>query len=196
MPGHFIVLDGPDGSGTTTQSEFLAERLRAEGHEVLLTSEPTDGEIGKAIRGFLKTGKLPPDALQLMFTADRADHVEKAIRPAMHAGKTVICDRYIPSTIIYGQLAGIPSSWLESMNTLFVQPECTLFTLPSLEVCMRRLAKREEKDLFETEEQQRKLHILYRAFAAQHPEITLIDTDGEKDATASLVLKIVKEKLV
>ncbi len=196
MPGRFIVLEGPDGSGTTTQCEFLAEKLKAEGHDVLLTAEPTSGDIGASIREWLKSGTLSPDALQLLFIADRAEHVEKIIRPALHAGKIVICDRYIPSTILYGVSQGLHAEWLEACNSLFIRPDLTLMALPPLELCLKRIAKREQKDIFETEHIQRKLHILYRAYAESHPEIGVIDTSALKEETANLVYSIVKDKVL
>ncbi len=196
MTGRFIVLEGPDGSGTTTQCEFLAEKLKAEGHEVLLTAEPTSGDIGTSIRQWLKTGTLSPDALQLLFTADRAEHVEKVIRPALLAGKVVICDRYIPSTVLYGVSQGLNAEWLEAVNSLFIRPDVMIFALPPLELCLKRIAKREQKDFFETEHVQRKLHILYHAYAESHPDIRIIDTSAAKEETATLVHSIVKAKLL
>ncbi len=112
-----IILEGPDGSGTTTHSALLAETLRKEGRDVLLTCEPTDGPIGRFIRGELSKEKIDsPAALQLLFTADRAWHVDTVIRPALEAGKTVITDRFSLSTIVYGEALGIDKEWLESMN--------------------------------------------------------------------------------
>jgi dTMP kinase len=195
MPGFFIVLDGPDGSGTTTQAEFLAERLRAEGKDVLLTAEPSSGEIGKGIRHWLKNNTLPADALQLLFTADRADHIAKVIAPALAAGRIVVCDRYVPSTLIYGELQGLPAEWLAAISGSFPKPDMVFFTLPPLDVCLRRLQKREQKDMFETEAMQTKLHELYRNYAEREKETIVIDTSADKETTATIVHDAVKAKL-
>ncbi len=196
MPGFFIVLDGPDGSGTTTQAEFLAEKLRAEGKDVVLTAEPTDGEIGKGIRYWLKNNTLPPDALQLLFTADRADHVARVIAPALKAGKIVVCDRYVPSTLIYGAMQGIPMSWLQAANDQFPKPDLLFFTLPPLEVSLKRLQKRQNKEFFETDGIQTQLHKLYVTYASTiKPDTIVIDTSGEKQATAKIVYDAVKAKM-
>ncbi len=196
MPGFFIVLEGPDGSGTTTQSQFLAERLRADGHDVVLTAEPTDGEIGKGIRYWLKNNTLPADALQLLFTADRADHVARVIAPALKAGKIVVCDRYVASTLVYGAVQGVPMSWLQAANEQFPKPDALFVALPPLEVCLKRLAKRGAKDFFETEGIQTRLHQLYRTYAETvKKDAIVIDTSGEKEATAKALHDAVKAKL-
>ncbi len=196
MSAFFIVLDGPDGSGTTTQSELLATKLRADGLDVVVTAEPTNGEIGKGIRHWLKTGSLPADALQLVFTADRADHVSKVIQPALKAGKVVICDRYIPSTLVYGAIQGVPMSWLQAANAQFPTPDILFLALPPLEVCMKRLQKREQKDFFETEGIQARLHDVYRTYATTKPDAIVIDTSGEKEATTKALYDAVKAKLL
>ncbi len=94
-PVSFIVLEGPDGGGTTTHSARLAQHLRAAGTDVLLTAEPSDGSIGTHISSILDEHRpMPADALQLLFCADRAQHLAQVIEPALREGKTVICDRY------------------------------------------------------------------------------------------------------
>ena len=195
MPGTFIVLDGPDATGTSTHARLLAERLHSEGHDVLLTSEPTDGPVGKQIRQYLSTGEADPLELQMLFTEDRAWHVEHVIAPALAEGKIVICDRYSPSTIVYAGAQGLPSSQITLLNTKFVQPDCTIFTLPPLEVAMRRLAKRAQKEIFEREEFQQKIHEGYLAYAKANPGVRVVDTSGEKTEVAEQIWGIVKSIL-
>ena len=103
----FIVIEGADGAGTTTQARLLADRLRAHNMDpasCLLTRQPSDGPVGKKIRALL-TGEDPPlassAAMQLMFSADRLDHAERVILPALRAGQIVVSDRYDMSTAIY-----------------------------------------------------------------------------------------------
>lgn len=102
--GVFITFEGLDGSGKTTQLTRLAETLRAGGHDVIATREPGGSAIGERIRSILldsRTSGLSPLAeLALMF-ADRAQHIEQVIAPALEEGKTVLCDRYTDSTVAY-----------------------------------------------------------------------------------------------
>src|SRR3989344_1301036 len=105
MRGIFIVFEGPDGTGTTFHSEVLAERLRKAGKRaVILTREQTDGACGKKVRMILTDGiYTDPADLQKCFCDDRAEHVEHVINPALRSGKIVITDRYVTSTLIYGE---------------------------------------------------------------------------------------------
>ena len=105
MPGgRFITLEGGDGSGKSTQGRLLAEALRADGREVVLTREP-GGTVGaESIRSLLVTGdpdRWTPWSEALLMTAARADHTARIIRPAIERGAVVICDRYIDSTRAY-----------------------------------------------------------------------------------------------
>ena len=145
----FIVLEGPDGSGTTLHSALLASTLRSQRKKVLLTAEPTDGPIGKFIRIQLNgTCIFPSDALQLLFTADRAMH-QALIQAELRNDKIVISDRYSPSTIAYGEALGCDRDWLQNTNNKFIQPECTIFLLPPLSVCLERIGRRTQKESLE-----------------------------------------------
>jgi dTMP kinase len=98
----FIALEGIDGSGTTTQKARLAAALRDRGLDVLETFEPSEGPLGTMARGMLR-GDDPaaPDLLALVFAADRLEHLSRCIEPALAAGRTVICDRYVLSSLVY-----------------------------------------------------------------------------------------------
>jgi len=114
--GRFITLEGPDGSGKTLQAAQLADALRARGHDVVLGREPGGTRLGERIREILMAPAGPPiDPLAdaLLFSAARAEHVVEVIRPALAAGKVVVCARYADSTLAYqGYGAG------ESVETL------------------------------------------------------------------------------
>lgn len=178
MPGRFIVLEGPDGSGTTLHSHLLANRLREAGFDVLETAEPSLGPIGQQIRGILKGHeKIADDALQLLFCADRAQHLADIIEPALREGKTVICDRYALSTIVYGAASGLDRQWLKQVNAAFREPDITILTLPPIEVCMERLHRRSELDALEASELfQRRVYEEYAT--TRDPNIVLVDTSG------------------
>ncbi|MFA6039111.1 MAG: dTMP kinase [Candidatus Peribacteraceae bacterium] len=180
MTGTFIVIDGPDASGSTLHARLLAERLRKEGREVLVTAEPTEGPVGLWIRELLKEKKVPSSTLQILFTADRAWHVEQVILPALREGKTVISDRYSHSTVAYGMALGLDSDWLKEMNRSFPKPDATVFTLPPIRTCMERLSRREKQDFLEQRDLQEGVHAAYRKIAEQDPAIVVVDTSGEK----------------
>lgn len=101
-PGRFVVFEGGDGAGKSTQIARLAEHLRAGGHHVVVTREPGGSALGEHIRALLLDGgDVDPRAEALLFAADRADHVANVIRPAISQGAVVLCDRYVDSSIAY-----------------------------------------------------------------------------------------------
>ena len=105
-PGVLIVLEGTDGAGLSTQTALLAAHLRSKGEvSVISTKEPTSSHIGNLIRSALKHEWKPsPRALQLLFAADRAHHLENEIEPALQANKIVISDRYVLSSLAFGSI--------------------------------------------------------------------------------------------
>lgn len=194
--GTFIVLDGPDGSGTTLHTRLLSEKLQSEGRAVMLTAEPTSGPIGTWVREQLHNhSNLPAEALQLLFTADRAAHVRDVIFPALAAGKDIICDRYTYSTIAYGEAAGLDAQWLAGIQSPFPVPTCTIFALPSIDVCFERLARRESRDMFEKRDLQERVHASYHRMAKHDSSINVIDTAGEKAVSAEKIWQIVRGRI-
>ena len=188
MSGIFIALEGPDGSGTSLHSRLLAERLQQTGKDVLLTKEPTDGQYGQEIREILMSdAQLKPEEIQQLFCLDRSDHVEQVIKPVLDSGKIVVCDRYIPSTLIYGEATGVPRDTLEKWNVPFPKLDVLIITLPPFEICCERVGRRDGKDIFEKKEFQRVIYSAYERYIQDHPEAVVIDTSGEKqDVTEHL----------
>jgi dTMP kinase len=103
VTGAFLVIEGPDGSGKTTQVELLAARLRARGLEVLTTREPGGTPLGQRLRVLLldADGSPDPRTETLLLAADRAEHVARVVRPALAAGRVVVSDRFVPSSLVY-----------------------------------------------------------------------------------------------
>jgi dTMP kinase len=118
--GLFIVLEGPDGSGKTTQAHLLAKRLTSDGYPSIATEEPGGTEIGKSIRELILDPSIciSPKTELFLFLADRAEHVKKVIKPALEEGKIVVCSRYIYSTLVYqGFVRKVaPTEFLLEMN--------------------------------------------------------------------------------
>ncbi len=132
MSGHFITFEGIDGSGKSTQARLLAERLRADGHEVVLTREPGGSVGAEEIRALVLEGdpdRWSAETETLLFTAARRDHLERTILPAVAAGKIVICDRFADSTRMYqglsrGDLRGL----VDQLHSLMIgrEPDLTV----------------------------------------------------------------------
>lgn len=102
--GFFVVFDGCEGAGKSTQAKLLAEALRADGHEVVLTREPGGTPVGEAVRSILldpKSGEIDAKTEALLFAAARANHVCKLIKPALARGAIVVCDRFVESSLAY-----------------------------------------------------------------------------------------------
>ncbi len=114
----FITFEGPEGGGKSTALAAVAERLRERDLEVVTTREPGAGEFGKTIREILLHGKdLDPRVELMLFLADRANHVATIIRPALEAGKIVLCDRYADSTLVYQAHArGLDETFVRAGN--------------------------------------------------------------------------------
>jgi dTMP kinase len=132
VSGHFITFEGIDGSGKSTQAKRLADRLRAEGFQVVLTREPGGSVGAEEIRALVLEGD--PDRWSaeteiLLFTAARRDHLERTILPAMAAGKIVICDRFADSTRMYQGLSrGDLRTIVDQLHSLMIgrEPDLTV----------------------------------------------------------------------
>jgi dTMP kinase len=169
-PGRFIVLEGIDGSGTTTQAARLTASLREAGHAVVSTREPSDGPIGVLIRQALtrRLVGLSDRVLALLFAADRLDHLASVVEPALAGGKVVVSDRYVLSSLAY-QGMRLPLSWVEALNAAARPADLTLF----LEVDPRTAARRRHgrggtEELFDADEVQRAVARAYGRVARKH----------------------------
>jgi len=141
----FITLEGIEGAGKTTQLPHIRDFLAGRGKACIVTREPGATRAGRKIRSILldpESRGLSPRAELLLYLADRADHVEKVIHPALAAGRTVVCDRYVDATIAYqGYARGLGVEIIETLHRLLcddLKPDLTLlFDLPA-EVSLRR----------------------------------------------------------
>lgn len=118
--GHLVTFEGPEGAGKSTQLRILARRLEAEGHEVQCTREPGGGPLGDALRSILMGndyGTIDRRTELLLMLAARSDHVERVIRPALAAGRVVLCDRFMDSSFAYqGAGRGIDPRTIDRLN--------------------------------------------------------------------------------
>jgi dTMP kinase len=162
MPGIFLSFEGSEGSGKSTQAVLLADALRARGHEVVVTREPGGTQRGQVLRHLLLDPTEPllaPSAELLLMLADRAQHVQELIAPALAANKVVITDRFMDSTTAYqGYGRGFEQALLEQLNTLacgsYMPAMTFLMDLPVTEGLQRARRRRGETataDHFEAE---------------------------------------------
>jgi len=163
--GRFLVVEGLDGAGTTTQARLLAHALRDSGRRVHLTFEPSSGPVGALVRQVLGLriagaagGPFHPDALALLFAADRLDHVAGEVEPRLARGIDVVTDRYTLSSLAYQSLTAGSVGWIEALNARAPAPDLTLFlrVRPAVAVA-RRQAETGGGELFEVPAFQRRV---------------------------------------
>ncbi len=184
--GLFLTFEGIDGSGKSTQLQMLAERLRAEGREVVITVEPGGTEIGTRIREILldkKHAKLAPTAELLLYFAARAQNVAERIRPAVERGAVVLCDRFTDSTLAYqGAGRGLGADVVRQLHRIAcgtTVPDATFLIDVTVEESYRRTVTREEDRMdAQGAEFRRAVRDAYLALAAAEPRIRLIDGAG------------------
>jgi dTMP kinase len=198
-PGKFIVFEGLDGSGQTTQVNLLRDFLTGEGYKVFLTKEPTQNStVGQKIRDVLdKKIKIDSKSLQELFTQDRKEHLEKEIVPALSEGKTVICDRYFFSTFAFGAASSLDLEWLIEINNAFLLPDLTFLLQVSPDVCVRRIEKRGEGvKFFEKKEKLSRAWEIYKTLPSRFKSVYMIYGEKTKEEVFSQVKEVVLSKLI
>ena len=171
-PGVFIVVEGLDGSGISTQIAFLRRWLSERGIAVEATKEPSRGPFGAVIRQAIE-GRLTLDdrTLALAFAADRVDHLHNpvnGIRQHLTAGRWVLCDRYVLSSLAYQGAAGLDPDWLLQINAFALEPDVTVFVDTPPEICIERIHQRSSSlELYDDVHQLRAIHRLYRTWLAR-----------------------------
>ena len=200
----FIVFEGTDGSGTTTQGDLLAAALRRSGRTVLRTAEPTDRDVGTTIRNVLRSRSrepLDPAAVALLFAADRADHCRAVIGPALGRNEAVICDRYLASSLTFQVVDGqgrITPEWIAAINREALRPDLTILLDLAVPEAMTRIHHRgKPTERFEVAETLERVRARYRAvFAEPLPQlgrVLVLDASRSREAIAYDVLSAVLE---
>jgi len=187
--GAFIVIEGLDGSGKSTQAKMLAAALRKE-YDVVCTVEPSRGAIGRFIRNRILFERFRPSASveALLFAADRIDHVQREVAPALAEGRVVISDRYLYSSLAYQGSAGLSLDWIQTINVHSLKPDLALFIDVSPEVVLGRL--RRKKSVMETLEIQQKVRSIYLRYV-EKGELAKIEGGNSKKTVAREVLAVV-----
>lgn len=194
--GLFIVFEGIDGTGKSTQLHLLAEKLRELGYAVVATREPTNGPYGQKIRElFVDRGAVSREEELELFIADREQHVKEVIAPALADGCVVVCDRYYLSTIAYQGANGMDPGFILQKNADFPVPDLAII----LEIEPARGIQRiqdQRQELPNTFEGEADLHKVAAIFAAMQQEyITRINGSGSIEKVHHLVLETVAKVL-
>ncbi len=194
--GFFICIEGIDGSGKTTQARRLVKTLVGEGYDAVYTTEPTEGAIGKIIRKQILQGTARFPVLEaVLFAADRVHHLENEVVPLLKAGKVVVCDRYVYSSVAYQGASGLPIKWIEGINKYAIVPDIAIYIDVPPEVVFRRI--RRKKTVMETLETQQKVRGVYLKLL---DEKKLVAIDGKPSpnmvaqAIETMVLEFLRKK--
>ncbi len=187
--GAFICIEGLDGCGKTTQAKLLVKKLQ-KSHNVVYTAEPSRGKIGTFIRKSYLYGerRLSSVVEALLFAADRLEHVESEILPALNQGELVISDRYVYSSLAYQGAAGLSLEWIEKINEQALRPDFAIFIDVDPETVMHRLKPR--KSVMENLETQRKVREIYLK-SVEKGDLARINGDKPKNEVAQELYAVV-----
>lgn len=184
----FVVIEGLDGAGTTTQAKLLAARFTDRGHFVTVTAEPSTGPVGVMLRDMLAKritahdgGAVDRETLALLFAADRVHHCRNEIEPALSQSGVVISDRYYHSSFVYqGDVDNsdhFDCDWVRSLNARALRPDVTMFVEVPVDVALARLGDRGQFDIYETREKLTRLAERYRQV------VDILRNEGEEIVT-------------
>ena len=194
MPGVLIVFEGLDQSGKQTQAELLRDRLKADGRKARLLSFPDYGtsigeEIARALQGEREYG---PDVMQLLYIANRYER-KPDLQRWLDGGLVLVCDRYIASSIAYGEAQGLDPAWLADMQKFLPSPALTIMLDIAPETAVRR--KSVDRDRYERDlAMQTRVRESYRRLASEQHWLRL-DGERPKDAIAADVFNGVGTRL-
>ncbi len=207
MKGLFITLEGLDGAGKTTQLHKAAELLRQQGYEVVESREPGGTELAEKVRALVLDAALPLNntTQTLLYLAARSEHVDKLLRPALEAGKIVLCDRFSDSTLAYQGLAEGKTideltdlRQLNAFATDGLAPDLTLVLDGDPKLLLKRRDARGVTDRYEEQglELQYKLRSAFAALAKAEPErMRIINAEGSEAAVSAAIMDVIGEFL-
>jgi dTMP kinase len=202
--GRFIVFEGIDGSGKSTQIRHAEQVLTTSGHDVYATFEPTDGPVGVLIRQMLE-GRVDTDqrTIASLFAADRTDHLcnrENGIAKMVEDGRVVLCDRYYFSSYAY-HAQYIDMEWVihaNSLNAQILKPDVTIFLDVDPEICFERIKKNRDRfDMYEKMDIMKRVRANYfKAFERlkDHEQVVVVDGNGPVETVEKQVKKTIEQQ--
>ena len=203
MKGIFITIEGTDGGGKSTQIERLVKYFESIGRQTVVTREPGGTSIGEKLRNILldpENSEMTDLTEALLYAASRAQHIEEKIIPAVRAGKVVICDRFLDSSIVYqGYARGLDIEMIKTINSFAVdkiKPDLTLFFDIRPEIGILRKKNMHDLDRLEMEKLDfhNRVYEGYKAILKENPErIKRIDAERTVEEVYDEVIKAVKE---
>jgi dTMP kinase len=200
--GVFVCLEGGEGAGKSTQAKLLAEWLEGQGYDVLLTFEPGDTEVGKQVRRIVlspETGDLSHRTEALLFAADKAEHVDTVVLPALERGEVVITDRYVDSSLAYqGTARELEFADVELLNrwaTGDLRPHLTVVLDVAPELGLGRFAERDRLEGESAEFHLRARQAFLDIAAADPGHYLVLDARDDVDAIAAAVRRRVEPLL-
>lgn len=187
--GAFICIEGLDGCGKTTQAKLLVKKLR-KSYNAVYTAEPSRGKIGAFIRkSCLYGGKRLSSVVEaLLFAADRLEHVESEVVPALRQGRLVVSDRYVYSSLAYQGAAGVSLDWIEKINAHALRADFAVFIDVDPKIVMQRLKR--NRSVMENLETQQKVREVYLKFV-EKGDLVRIDGNKSKTEVATDLLAVV-----
>lgn len=207
MKGLFITLEGLDGAGKTTQLHKAAQLLRQKGYEVVESREPGGTELAEKVRALVLDATLPLNntTQTLLYLAARSEHVDKLLRPALEAGKIVLCDRFSDSTLAYQGLAAgksleelKPLRQLNAFATEGLAPDITIVLDGDPQILVKRRDARGVTDRYEEQglELQYKLRDAFSKLAEAEPErMRIINAEGSEEQVNNSIMAVIEEFL-
>ncbi len=198
--GLFFTFEGPEGAGKSTQTQLLAQWLITQGHSVVQTREPGGTPLGKEIRQLLlHQDHMVPEAEYLLYSADRAEHMQAVIKPALQSGQIVLCDRWLDSSLAYqGYGRGLDLQWLKAVAagaTGGLKPVQTILFDLSPEVGLARFASRDRLER-EPIEFHRRVREGYLELARLEPErFVVLDATQSPEALQGQLRAVVQKRL-
>lgn len=201
--GFFITIEGTDGSGKSTQAKYLRDYFEKKGSDCLFTMEPGGTPIGAKLRELIldrENSEMSPVTEAFLYAADRAQHVNQVIAPALKAGKIVVCDRYIDSSVAYQGFGRRLGNLVGNINEYAVAgciPDLTFFIATDPGTCKSRIDCR-ERDRMEEElsDFHRRVYYGYMELARQNPSrIVVIDGTDNMIAIRDLIISEIENRL-
>jgi len=192
--GLLVCIEGLDKSGKTTHSRLLVKDLNEMGYDAVYTREPSLGEVGRLIRKIILHGwrRAPPVLEAVLFAADRFDHVEKEIKPALEEGKIVVSDRYLYSSLAYQGASGLDLDWIMEINRFALPPDLAIYIDVPVEVLAKRMG--EKRSVMEWPRIQSEVRKVYLKLVEKG---FLVPVDGNRpvEEVSREILSLVLERL-